>query len=75
MTNEQAWERVLFGRRERIRQALADRTLVTPREVYKSLGFPSERYDTRAAEAICGALASLGFTLQGNGDWQKGDSR
>lgn len=75
MTSEQAWERVLIGRRERIRQAIAGRDRITPIQAYVALGLPAERYDARAAEAVCGALAALGFTPRGNSDWQKGDSR
>lgn len=66
MTYDDAWERILIGRRERMRKALAGLDRVTPLEAYVALGFPAERYEARAAEAVCGALAGLGFTPYGD---------
>jgi hypothetical protein len=66
MDSEQAWERVLIGRRERMRKALAGCDRVTPLEAYVALGFAAEGYETRAAEAVCGTLAGLGFTPYGD---------
>lgn len=68
MTSEQAFERMLQQHRERVRSAIAGRTLVTPREVYATI-CPARDYDARIAETLCGHLAALGFTLQGDGAW------
>lgn len=66
MTTDDCWERILMGRRERMRQALAGRDRITPREAYVALGCPAERYQVGAAEAVCGLLASIGFTPYGD---------
>ncbi len=68
MTSEQAFERMLQQHRERVRSAIADQTLVTPRGVYATI-CPARGYDGRIAETVCGHLAALGFTLQGDGTW------
>lgn len=74
MDSEQAFERMLQQHRERVRSAVADRTLVKPREVYADL-CPARTYDASIAEVMCGHLAGLGFTLQGNGTWLRGESQ
>lgn len=66
MTHDDAWERILVGRRERMRKALAGRDRITPSEAFVAFGCPAERYQASAAEAICGLLASLGFTPYGD---------
>jgi hypothetical protein len=68
MTSEQAFERMLQQHCERVRAAVADRSRVTPKEVYADL-CPARTYDVSIAEVLCGHLAGLGFSLQGNGDW------
>lgn len=66
MTNDDAWERILVGRRARMRKALSGRDRITPIEAYVALGLPAERYEVRAAEAVCGILAGIGFTPYGD---------
>lgn len=66
MTNDDAWEIMLVGRRERMRRALAGRDRVTPIEAYVALGCQAERYEARAAETVCGLLAGIGFTPYGD---------
>lgn len=66
MTSDDAWERLLVGRRKRMRTALAGRDRITPIEAYVALGLRAENYETRAAEAVCGVLAGIGFIPQGD---------
>lgn len=69
--NEQAFEWRLRHQRERVRQAIAARTMVTPVEVFAALGGAAERYEARVAEVLCGHLAALGFVRDDHGTWTK----
>lgn len=63
-------ERQQALRLERLRRAIGDRTSVTPREVFASLGFEPRFYCASSAEHICAALASIGYLPHGN-YWSK----
>lgn len=69
--NEQAFEWRLRHQRERVRQAIAARSMVTPSEVFAALGCQAERYDAIVAEVLCGHLAALGFVRDDHGTWAK----
>ena len=66
MTSDDAWERILVGRRVRMRKALAGRDRITPLEAYVALGLPADHYEVRAAEAVCSLLAGIGFIPYGD---------